>query len=90
MPRLVGLGPSFPDLFLGFLRAGSLGLGVSGEEVNSFSSKEFFCLSWDVMLVEDVADFSVGFGKRELPDYLPLKDYCSEWVDNFGRIRGGH
>ena len=65
-------------------------MGVSGEEVNSFSSKEFFSLSWDVMLVEDVADFSVGFGKRELPDYLPLKDYCSEWVDNFGRIRGGH
>ena len=40
VPRLVG--PSFPDLFLEFLRAGSMGLGVSGQEANSFSSKELF------------------------------------------------
>lgn len=71
MPQLVG--PSFPDLFLGFLLAGSLGLSVLGEEVNSFSTKEFFCLSWEVILVEDAADFSVSFGKRELPDCLPLR-----------------
>ena len=34
--RLVG--PSFSDLFLEFLRVGSMGFGVSSQEVNSFSS----------------------------------------------------
>nr|POE58529.1 hypothetical protein CFP56_29585 [Quercus suber] len=36
--RLVGL--SFPDLFLEFLRARSMGFGVSGKEANSSVSKE--------------------------------------------------
>ena len=71
VPRLVG--PSLPDLFLEFLRAGSIGLGVSGQEANSFSSKELLSLSREVLPMEDVVDFSVGFGATEVSDCLPLQ-----------------
>ena len=71
VPRLIG--PSFPKHFLEFRRAGSVGFGASGQEVNSFSSKELLSLSGEVMLVEDVADFSMGFGETELTDCLPLR-----------------
>ena len=64
VPRLVG--PSFLDLFMEFLRAGSMGFGVSGQEVNSFSNKELLSLPREVMLVEDAVDFSVGFGEIEV------------------------
>ena len=67
------IGPSFLDLFLEFLRAGSVGFGASGQEVNSFSSKELLSLSGEDMLVEDVADILVGFGESELSDCLPLQ-----------------
>ena len=70
-PRLVGL--SFPDLFLEFLRVGSLGFGVSGKEANSSSSKDLLSLPREVMLVEDAADFSMGFGEAELSNCLPLQ-----------------
>ena len=72
VPRLVGL--SFPDLFLEFLRAGLMGFGVSGQEVNSFSSKELLSLPREVLLVEDVVDFSVGLGETEVSDCLPLQN----------------
>ena len=71
VPRLVG--PSFPNLFLEFLRAGSMGLGVLGQEANSFSSKELLSLPREVLLVEDEADFSGGFGATEVSDCLPLQ-----------------
>jgi len=71
VPRLVG--PSFPNLFLEFLRAGSMDLGVLGQEANSFSSKELLSLPREVLLVEDVVDFSVGFGATEVSDCLPLQ-----------------
>lgn len=63
VPRWVG--QSFSDLFLGFLQAWSMSLGVSDGEVNSFASKEVLSLSGEVMLVEDEVDLSVGFGERE-------------------------
>ena len=69
--RLVG--PSFPEHFLEFLRAGSVGFGASSQEANSFSSKDFLSLSGEVMLVEDVANFSVGFGETKLTNCLPLR-----------------
>ena len=50
-----------------------MGFGASGQEVNSFSSKELLSLSREVMLVEDVANFSVGFGEIKLTDCLPLR-----------------
>ena len=71
VPRLVG--PSLLDLFLDFLRARSIGLGVSGQEANSFSSKELLNLSREVLHVEDVVDFSMGFGATEVSDCLPLQ-----------------
>uniref|UniRef100_A0A7N2M4C3 Uncharacterized protein n=1 Tax=Quercus lobata TaxID=97700 RepID=A0A7N2M4C3_QUELO len=67
------IGPSFPKHFLEFWRVGSVGFGASGQEVNSFSSKELLSLSGEVMVVEDVADFSTGFGETELTDCLPLR-----------------
>ena len=69
--RLVG--PSFPEHFLEFLRVGSVGFGASGQEADSFSSKDFLSLSGEVMLVEDLVDFSMGFGETELTDCLPLR-----------------
>ena len=71
VPRLVG--PSFPDLFLEFLRTGSLDFGVSGKGANSYSSKDLLSLPREVMLVEEAADFSVGFGEAKMSDYLPLQ-----------------
>ena len=71
VPRLIG--PSFPDQFLEFLRAGSMGFGVSSQEVNTFSTKELLSLPREVMLVEDAVDFSVGFGETEVSDCLPLQ-----------------
>ena len=71
VPRLVG--PSFPDLFLEFLRARSMGFGVSSQEVNYFSSNELLSLPREVMLMEDAVDFSVGFGETEVSDCLPLQ-----------------
>ena len=71
VPRLIE--PSFPEHFLEFLRVGSVGFGASGQEANSFSSKDFLSLSGEVMLVEDAVDFSVGFGETKLTDYLPLR-----------------
>ena len=47
--------------------------GVSGQEVNSFSSKELLSLPREVMLVEDAVDFTVGFGETEVSDCLPLQ-----------------
>ena len=40
-----------------------MGFGASGQEANSFSCKDFLSLSGEVMLVEDVVDFSVDFGE---------------------------
>ena len=71
VPRLVG--PSFPDLFLEFLRTGSMGFGVSDQETNSFYSKELLSFPREVMLVKDADDFSVGFGETEVADCLPLQ-----------------
>ena len=71
VPRLVG--PPFPEFFLEFLRVGSVGFGASGQEANSFSCKDLLCLSGEVMLVEEVGDFSAGFGETELIDCLPLR-----------------
>ena len=70
MPRLIG--PPFSNQFLEFLRAGSMGFGVSGQEVNSFSSKELVSVPREVMLMEDAVDFSVGVGEIEVSDCLPL------------------
>ena len=71
VPRLIG--PSFPDQFLEFLRAGLMGFGASGQEVNTFSTKELLSLPREVLLVEDVVDFSVGLGETEVSDCLPLQ-----------------
>ena len=71
VPRLVG--PSFLDLFLELLRAGSMGFGVSGQEVISFSNKDLLSLPREVMLVEDAVDFSMAFGEIEVSDCLPLQ-----------------
>ena len=65
VPRLVG---PFPDLFLEFLRTGSMGFGVSDQEINSFYSKELLSFPREVMLVKDANDFSVGFGETEVAD----------------------
>ena len=46
-----------------------MGFGVSGQEVNSFSSKVLLSLPREVMLVEDAVDFSVGVGETEVLDY---------------------
>ena len=70
LPRLVG--PFFPDLFLEFLRDGSMGFGVSDLAINSFYSKELLSLSREVMLVEEAVDFSVGVGEIKVSDCLPL------------------
>ena len=50
-----------------------MGFGVSGYKVNSFSSKELLSFPREVMLVKDAVDFSVGFGKTEVADCLPLQ-----------------
>ena len=71
VPRLIE--PSFPDHFLEFLRAGSMGFGVSGQEVNPFSSKKLLSLPREVIPVKDVVDFFVGFGETEVSDCLPLQ-----------------
>ena len=71
VPRLVGT--SFPEHFLEFLRVGLVGFGASGQEANSFSCKDFLSLSGEVMLVEDVVDFSVCFSETELTNCLPLR-----------------
>nr|POE72519.1 hypothetical protein CFP56_33836 [Quercus suber] len=71
VPRLIGF--SFPDVFVEILRAGSLGFGVPGQEVSSFSSKELFSLPREIMYVKDAVDFSVGFGETEVSDCLPLQ-----------------
>ena len=70
VPRLVG---PFPDLFLEILRTGSMGFGVSNQEINSFYSKELLSFPREVMLVKDANDFSVGFGETEVADCLPLQ-----------------
>ncbi|KAM3760922.1 hypothetical protein ACB098_01G229800 [Castanea mollissima] len=67
------VGPSFPDLFVEFLRVGSMGFGVSGREANFSSSKELLSLPREIMLVEDAADFLVGSGEAELSECLPLQ-----------------
>ena len=71
VPRWIG--PSFPDQFLEFLRAGLMGFGVSGQEFNTFSTKELLSLPREVILVEDAVDFSVGFGETEVSNCLPLQ-----------------
>ena len=71
VPRLVA--PSFPNLFLELLRVGSMGFGVSGQEVISFSSKDLLSLPREVMLMEDAFDFSMGFGEIEVSDCLSLQ-----------------
>ena len=71
VPRLIG--PPFSNQFLEFLRAGSMGFGVSGQEVNTFSSKELLNFPREVMLVKDAVDFSVGFGETEVANCLPLQ-----------------
>ena len=71
VPRLVG--PPFPEFFLEFLRVGLVGFGALGQEANSFSCKDLLCLSGEVMLMEEVGDFSVGVGEIELTDCLPLR-----------------
>ena len=50
-----------------------MGFGVSGQEVNTFSSKELSSFLREVVLVRDAVDFSVGFGENEVSDYLPLQ-----------------
>ena len=45
-----------------------MGFGVSGQEVNTFSSKELLSFPREVMLVKDAVDFSVGFGETEAVD----------------------
>ena len=55
------------------MRAGSLGLRVLGQEVNSSYCKELFCLPREVMPVEEAADFSVGFGETDLSVGFPLQ-----------------
>ena len=55
------------------MRDGSLGFGVSGKEANSSSSQDLLSIPREVMLVEEAADFSVGFGEAELSDCLPLQ-----------------
>ena len=49
-----------------------MGFGVSGQEVNSFSSKELLSLPREVMLMEGAVDFSVGVREIEVSDCLPL------------------
>ena len=83
MPRLVG---PFPNLFLEFLRAGSLGFGVSGEEVNSSYSKELLCLPREVMPVEEAADFSMGFGETDLLVGFPLQMIASSTSTNLAEL----
>nr|POE71537.1 hypothetical protein CFP56_12766 [Quercus suber] len=56
VPRLVG--PPFPEHFLEFLRVRSIGFEASSQEAKSFSCKDFLSLSGEVMLVEEVGDFS--------------------------------
>ena len=80
------VGPPFLDLFLEFLRAGSLGFGVLGREVNSFYCKELTSLPREFMLVEDVADFSVGFGEIELFVCLPLQTIASSAMTNSANL----
>ena len=82
--RLVG--PSFPDLFLEFLRAGLMGFGVLDQEINSFYSKEFLSLPREVMLVEDAVDFFVGVGETEVSDCLPLQTIASSVATNLADL----
>ena len=84
MPRLVG--PSFPEHFLEFLRAKSVGFGASGQEANSFSSKDFLSLSGEVMFMEDIANFSVGFGVTELTNCLPLRIIASSALTTLAEL----
>ena len=84
VPRLVG--PSFPDLFLEFLRVGSTGFGVSDQEINSFYSKELLSLPREVMLVEDAVDFSVGVGETEVSDCLPLQTIVPSVATNLAEL----
>ena len=71
VPR--SFGPSFPELFLKLVRAGSLGLGVLGQVVYSSYSKELFCLPREAMPLEEVVDFSVGIGETDLSIGFPLQ-----------------
>ena len=71
VPRWIGT--PFPDQFLEFLRAGSMGFGVSSQEVNTFSSKELLSFPREVMFARDAVDFSVGFGENEMSVCLPLQ-----------------
>ena len=70
VPR--SFGPSFPELFLDH-RAGSLGLGVLGQVVNSSYIKEPFCLPREALPLVEVADFSVGIGETDLSVGFPLQ-----------------
>ena len=67
------VGPSFPVLSLELVQVEALGFGVLGQEVNSSFSKELFSLLREVMLVEEVADFSVGFGETDFSVGIPLQ-----------------
>ena len=65
-------GPSFPELFLDH-RAGSLGLGVLGQVVNSSYSKEPLCLPREALPLVEVVDFFVGIGEIDLSVGFPLQ-----------------
>ena len=84
VPRLVG--PSFPDLFLELLQAGSLGFGVLGQEVYSSYSKDLLSLPREVMLVEEAVDFSTGFGETDLSVCLPLQIITPSASTNLAKL----
>ena len=84
VPR--SFGPSFPELFLELVRAGSLGLGVLGQVVNSSYSKELFCLPREAMPLEEVADFSVGIGETDLSVGFPLQVIALSVLTNLAEL----
>ena len=84
VPR--SFGPSFPDLFLELVRAGSLGFGALGQDVISSYSKELFCLPREVMPVKETADFSMGVGETDLSVGFPLQVIAPSALTNLAEL----
>ena len=83
VPR--SFGPSFPELFLDH-KAGSLGLGVLGQVVNSSYSKEPFCLPREALPLVEVADFSVGISETDLSIDFPLQVIAASVSTNLAEL----
>ena len=75
---------------MGLLRAGLMGLGDMGGEVNAVFHADSLSLHGDFFLAADAMVLLVGFGERGIFRLCSSEGYCSKWVDYFCRIGGSH